>query len=407
MSSDTPVPLRQSAPLALLVFFSMLTSTMLIPSVRPFFAAFHAGNESAMHAFMSVNMLGATLGAPLLGWLADRSGSRRKMAAILAVLDGILLFLCTLAIPLPLLLALRTLQGAANVGALSVLMAAAGRGSAGGMGLAGSAVIAAVALGAPVGLLCMKISVETPLLAGAVLAILVGIAAWVMLPAQDAPRAPRGSARQLFREQPLLYIPTLWLTAERFTVGCFVVTFSLHAHNVLGMTDADVGRHYTWFLFPFALLTWPMGRLAGSVDRRQVLALGGLVYGLCFMALGHVPAGVLWLPLFGAGCASAAIYASSLLMGAQMAPPSLRATTMALLNAGGTIGMMFGTAGAGIASAALKSAGMPRDDVYPWIFIAAGATQLVLLAVSCPAMWRAAWKLGQPASASSSDERAA
>lgn len=379
---------------ALLVFLSMLTSTMLIPAVRPFFAALHPGHEGAMHAFMSVNMLGATLGAPLLSWLADRSGSRRKMASALALLDGALLFLCTLSMPLWLLMVLRTIQGAANVGALSLLMAAAGRDDRRGMGLAGAAVISAVALGSPVGVALMAVDVTAPLLAGAALALCVGLAAWWALPSTDAPRAPQGSIKALIREQPLLYIPTLWLTAERFTVGCFVVTFSLHAHHVLDLSDSDVGTLYTWFLLPFALLTWPLERMAHKVDQRSVLALCGLIYGASFMALGQVPTAWLRVLLFFAGAASAGIYATCLKMGAQMAPPSLRATTMGLLNAGGTIGMMLGTAGAGIASAAMKGSGMPREEVYPWIFAAAGATQLVLLMVSCPAMWRAAWKLG-------------
>ena len=45
--------------LAVLIFVQMLPATLLTPAVRPLFAGLHGGAEGPMHAFMSLNMIGA------------------------------------------------------------------------------------------------------------------------------------------------------------------------------------------------------------------------------------------------------------------------------------------------------------------------------------------------------------
>lgn len=111
--------------LPLLALGNVLTGMLLIPAARPLLAARFPGSDSALHAFFSVNMMGAVLGAPLVSWLADRRGSRRAMAVGLSLLDGVLLLCCLLPLPLWAVLALRTVQGAAGVGALSIVMGSA------------------------------------------------------------------------------------------------------------------------------------------------------------------------------------------------------------------------------------------------------------------------------------------
>ena len=82
----------QGAPLppwaaGLLAFLTMLSSTLLIPTVRPFFAAVHPENVEALFWFMSVNMLGAIVGAPLLAWVADATGKRAVVLIVAAVAE--------------------------------------------------------------------------------------------------------------------------------------------------------------------------------------------------------------------------------------------------------------------------------------------------------------------------------
>lgn len=372
-----------------LVLGNVLAGTMLIPAVRPFFAAVHGGSEGAMHAFFSVNMLGAALGAPLLSSLADRTGQRRRLAVLLGLVDALLLLACALPLPVGLVLGFRFLQGAATVGALSVVMGLAreessGEGHGGTMGAIGGSVVAAIALGAPLGTLLLKAGPLAPLWASAAVSAVVA-GGCLALPEGGAP-APRGRMRRLLQENPALRLPALFVGAERFAVGCFVVTFSLYAHGALGLSDARIGMLFSWFLVPFALASWPMGLLAGRVAREKLLAAGGLVYGLSFLALGQVGAGALAPVLFLAGLASAALYSPSLCLAAELAPPALRGTSMGLLNAAGSVGMMLGTATGGMLSAGLMRADFGRVEASAWVFRLAGAALLGVLAASWPSL---------------------
>jgi len=366
--------------LSALVFVSMVSSTMLIPAARPFVHHMHPGNEGALHAFMSVNMLGAIVGAPLLALWADRRGQRQRLVMLLALVDGALLFACSLPMPAWSMLSLRALQGAANVGGLSLLMGfVSGRGKA--MGLAGAALMAAVAAGAPLGTLLLSVSPTAPLRWGALLPLAIAVSMWaVRLPVVE--RAPRVGFKVLLQRAPLLKVPIAFVTIERFCVGCFVVTFSLYAHRALGLSDVGTGKLYSWFLLPFAVATYPFGRLAETVKRSTLVASGALAYGICFVLLGVVPTSTLPVLLFATGIASAAMYAPCLCFASTLVDASMRSTSMGLLNAGGSLGMMVGTALGGMLSVVgVKKMGWAADAVYPAIFAAAGACALLALGV--------------------------
>ncbi len=358
------------AVLALLVFASMVSSTLLIPAARPLMAALQPGHEGAIHAFMTVNMAGAIIGAPLVAWWSERTGHRRLAIIVLALIDGSLLYVCSLPLPLWALLGARTLQGAANVGGLSLLLGlASSRGRA--MGIVGAALMMAVAFGAPLGTALLKVGPLAPLQLGALLPFAVA-AGTFRLRGTSAAAAPRRSLLATVRAAPELKIPTLLVAVERFTVGAFVVTFALYCHRALGLSDTAVGALFSWFLLPFALCTWPMGRVADRVRRSHLVKLGGLLYGGVFLILGLAPPAALWVLMLVAGVASSAIYAPSLCYAATLAPRGARGTAMALLNAGGSLGMMVGTALGGILSAVLMRS-FHADMTYPIISARGGA----------------------------------
>lgn len=356
----------------------MLSTTLLIPAARPLLEHLQGPSDGAVHAFMSVNMVGGALGAPLLAALADRTGARRAIAAGAALADAVLLLACSVPMPIALLLTLRAVQGAAAVGALSVLMGSLSGGRA--VGIAGAASMAGVALGAPLGTMLLRAHPVAPLWAGALLALAVAAG----LATHDlgaTPRAPRAGLARLLREHPRLRLPLAWVTVERFAVGCMVVSFSLYAHRALGLDDARIGSLYGWFLFPFVVATYPAAAL-GAARPHHLVPAGLAGYAVALALLGLAPPSALPLVMLIGGLAAAAVYGPTLRCTAALAPPSARSTAMGLLHAGGSLGMLAGTATAGILSAALGRAGWGPAQTYPLVFALAALAQLVVLVAS-------------------------
>jgi DHA1 family tetracycline resistance protein-like MFS transporter len=367
----------------LLPFMTMLGSMVVVPAIRPALAASGAG-EGAMHAFMSVNMLGAAVGAPLLSWVADRRRAHREIAITLAVLDALLIAATTFPIPVWAILLTRTLQGAANVGLLSILMAMATRAEGAApqsharLGATGAVMTAAIAIGPPLGGVLLGLGPRAPFFAAALLDGAVGsLLALAPASAKLARRAPR--ARLELSKNPLLAVPLVMAFTERFTVGCFVVSFAVYAHESLGLSDRATSLRFTLFVVPFALAMFPMWRAAERFSRARTLAWGGVGYGLAFLLLAVTRGPALDLSLVLCGVSSAMMFAPSLCYAGALSPSESRATSMALFNAAGCLGMMFGPAVAGILSATLRSSGYDAGVRYPIVFAVAGSVQLVAM----------------------------
>lgn len=357
-----------------LVFATTLTGTLLIPAVRPFFAAFHGGDEAAMHAFMSVNMLGAAIGAPFVAWIADRTGRRRALATLLLLIDGGAMLVAATAEPVALVLAVRAVQGAASVGALSIIMGAVRSERQGkAMGAVSAAIVFAIACGAPLGTVCVKIGPRAALWASACVSLLAAV---LVQRLQDGARVERSKAsfRDVERGQRLTFaIAATFVALERFAVGSFVVTFPLYAHTALGKSDAQVGALFSAFLLPFAVASVFVGfLLARGIDRVRLVLFGGVVYGGAVALFGQTSGAALWSVLVVAGLASASIYAPALYLASGSVPVQLKATAMGLVNASSTLGMMLGTAAAGVVSMSLAARGLDPNEARRWIFLLAG-----------------------------------
>lgn len=352
---------------ALLVVSSVLSSTLLIPGVRPFMA--WLGNTDGAHSFMALALLGGVFGAPVVARVARRLPDVSRMAALLAALDSLLLAALLARPSLAWLLAARTAQGALNLAVLTLLLGAAPirqerRGSS--AGLLGAAVMLGVALGSPLGTLCLRLGPTGPVAVGALLEAGVALALiFVRLtPSVRDSAAPRA----------LPWLPMAWVFAERFAIGLFVVTFALHARGCLGSSDAEIGGCFSAFMITFVLFVYPAGALSDRWGSSLVAALGLLVYGLGWLLLASATlrlAGLL-MPLLGVS--SALVYASALRRATRSA--GSRIAAMSGLNAAGALGMLCGTAIAGIASATLRNAGAPPHAAHDLVLQLAGWFQL-------------------------------
>jgi MFS family permease len=375
--------------IATLIFVQMLPATLVAPAIRPLFAMHHGGVEGAMHAFMAVNMAGAFLAAPLIGLRADRGGVGARALALLCLTDGLLFFAFAAGGATGSILALRFLEGAAHVGASTLLLArAAGlarsTGRPGIMGLAGGALMMAIAAGNGLGGLLVGVDPRLPfVVAGAIgCAVAVAVAAGAADVQAPVALAPQVSPWRVLRRRASLRIPVAAAFVARFTVGALVVTFALFAHRAHGLSDRHIGGLFALLTFPFALGTYPLGRLADRVSPGALLAVGGVVYAAALLALGEVAAPVLPIVMVTAGLASAAIFAPILTYGARLGGEGGRATAMALINAAGCLGMLLGPAAAGIVSH-LYGAVDPVAG-YRVVFRMAALSVVVWLAVGAP-----------------------
>lgn len=385
-ASQSQSSLRGVALPAVLVLATMVPATIVIPVLRAFVSASDPDHEWLIHAFMAVNLLGACLVGPLLAVRADRLARRRVFAGALAVLDGLVLIGVALQPPVALMLTLRFVQGAASVGAVSILMGSArGRAtSSAAMGLVGSSVVMAIVIGIPLGAILGRNNPALPLFVGGAIGVIAGLVALVALPASSDADASPVSMRALLTRHAKLRAPAVVVGLERMAVGAFVVTLQLYGHHVLEVPDTTVSAWFTAFLVTFALATLPMTRLGDRIDRWKVIAAGAGVYGAMFIALGLVPGSLMTPLLMLGGLASAAIYGPALTLASQAVPASARASAMAVLNASGTLGMFLGNVAGFALAAALIETGVSRETAYTVVFALAGIAQgaTVMIGVS-------------------------
>ena len=94
------------------IFLSMLPVTMMVPVLKELVGDRFAAGSFWVHSFMSINMIGAVIFAPLGGALADRLGRRKPIIIVAALVDAALLALMPKLTTLSTLLIVRFLEGA-------------------------------------------------------------------------------------------------------------------------------------------------------------------------------------------------------------------------------------------------------------------------------------------------------
>jgi DHA1 family tetracycline resistance protein-like MFS transporter len=262
----------------------------------------------------------------------------------------------------------------------------------GAVGLAGSGVMLGLAVGPALGGVLMRLGPTAPFRAAAVLALLVAATVvarpeWLSasIESDGSPPARRSgfSVANLkpLAASPRLLVPMVLTFVERFTVGCFVVTFSLYAHGVRHLSDAETALHYSLFLLPFAIATYPLARSTDHWSRAWLMGAGGILYGAAFCSFGWVSGTELASALVIAGLASAMVYGPSLCSVASVGRDAGRATSMAMFHAAGCLGMLLGPAVAGAVTAVMNHAGFAIHARYTAVFTIAGTVQLLCILV--------------------------
>ncbi|MEM7518416.1 MAG: MFS transporter, partial [Planctomycetota bacterium] len=254
--------------LALLTFLCMLPVTLVVPVLKGLVRDKFETGDFGVSLFMSINMIAAVIFGPFSGVLSKRISPRISIPLMLAA-DAILFAGLSLTSTWNTFVVLRFLEGAAHIGALSILLglcAEISRRQVGRdgrlMGIVGAALTLGVAAGPPLG---GKIGAEDPIAVfrfGAGLAATAAVFGFLILrklptletvPGQDKP-----AVFQLARERKRLLLPFLFAFCDRFTVGFFVTSFPLYLATCHEVPSARIGLLLALFLLlPFALLCYP------------------------------------------------------------------------------------------------------------------------------------------------------
>lgn len=389
MSPASPQPDRAHPGILLpcaLLFGAMFNLTLVVAGLKELVLDELGGTVRDATLFFSIETAAYILFAPIWGLASDRMGRRRVLIVLGFALSALIYAAYELVDTVPLLLALRFVQGACSVMGWSIVMALivdhpdrqrSGRF----MGMMGAALILGVGVGAPVGgYLTRWFGARAPLQAAAILfALLAVLALWLREPAQ----LQRGvRLRRIVRalgDRPLLLLPMLFHFVDRLAVGLFVVVFPLYL-DTLGAGDAAVrGRYLSLFLVPFALLQVVTGRMAERTGPYRPLIFGSLAYGIVLATVGYADLFMLWPVMIGLGVFAAVMFPPAMLLTAQLATPESRGSAMGGFNQAGSLGFAVGPL---IGAWAYEARG------FGFAFALVGALEIAIAVVVAVWWWR-------------------
>lgn len=368
--------------LGLIAVLVLLPVTLPVPVLRGLVRERFEVSVFLTSLFMSVNMIGAFLTAPIIGALSDRTGRRRAWIVNALLLDALCFLAMTQDLPFWAFLALRFVEGCAHIAALSLLLTVASdtartRSSGVVMGMVGSGITLGVAFGAALG---GQLGNEDPLLplrgaavVDAITACFVG--AFLLEAERGESRPGLGRIVAALKSERGLLVPWLYAFVDRFTVGCFVTAFPLWMSEVHGLEPKRTGLLLAAFLVPFGVLSYPAGRLGERWSRTRMLVYGSAIYGVGLCSLGWWSVPSLPYVMVGLGIVSAVMFVPSLMLTQDLAPPDARSTAMGGFNAAGSIGFVFGPL---VVATVIQWLGgnEPDHDAFSGAFAVAGVTEI-------------------------------
>jgi MFS family permease len=378
-------PAWRVAALGLMALLMLLPVTLPVPVLRELVSERFGVSELLTSLFMSINMVGAALAAPLAGALADRFGRRPALIGAALALDALCFLGLTRDVPFALFLAIRFVEGAAHIFALSLLMGLASgarpeaqRGLV--MGATGSGLLLGVASGAPLGGRLGHVDPFVPLYVGAAVVALGAVLAPLLLretEGREAERPSLGQIARLVRASPIVAIPLLFSFADRFSVGFFTSTFPLFLRSIHELPPPRIGLLIAIFMLPFAALSFPFGIVSQRTSRALLMCGGSFVYGCLVASLGFWPTDALFGVMLATGTAAAVMFVPSLLLTVEALPESVRTTSMGAFNAAGSLGFIVGPVTGGLVSQSVAASfGWPAG--YSAAFAVAGAFEILL-----------------------------
>jgi MFS family permease len=284
----------------------------------------------------------------------------------------------------PVLLAWRALDGVAHLPAVTLLMVAANRlaGEKRGatLGLVATSLMTGVAIGSPLGGWLVERGASAVYLSGAALLTVAAIAS-LAIPPLPADQPVMTRHRYEWKRGSLAtWMPLAFGFLDRFTIGVFVSTFTLYLGEVAKVSPSERGVLMALFMMPFAVLCWPVGRLADRIGWYWPIVAGTLAFGIVYATYGIVPHAMLPVSMVVSGFTSALMFAPNLLLVSEFARRGAGEGLFGAFQVAGSFGFLTGPIVGGIAvEVTRRASGVPSYDA---IFIGVGALVIVVGAVA-------------------------
>lgn len=372
--------------LAAVVYAVLLAQVLLYPGVDTLVTALGGGAElDASMWFLTVEFAAFVVFAIPWGAASDAAGRRIPFVVAGALLGAVgyalLAVAPRLSLPFEAVLALRTLQGAATVGAfsLSLTMLMDLEGSHGrNMGAAGVAIGLGTATGAPLGGALYEFGPLVPLYAASALFCCIGL----LVPAvvEEGSIAGRRTASESpfagLRRAPELALPYAFGFIDRLTAGFFSLVGTLYFRTVFGLSPGATGLTLALFFAPFALLQYPFGAVSDRIGRTLPILVGSMLYGGAVALVGAVSTvRAAQAAMVLVGVLGALMVPATMALVTDLAAPSDRGVAMAGFNIFGSLGFLAGIVVGGIAA-----------DTYGYgtAFLLVGGLELAIAAVTVP-----------------------
>ncbi|MFP6889546.1 MAG: MFS transporter [Nitrospinota bacterium] len=386
--------------LCLLVFLAVIPVTLLVPILKPLVLDRYSVSPFAAHAFLSANMVGAILAAPLVGWAIDRIGRRLPIVVAAFVLDALLILALGWAPNYATLMIMRFFEGithiAALTGVMGVALAMAHRNpirSAPIMGAVGASIIFAVASGAGLGGALSRGGIIRPLIGATIIGFSGAlISGWFLRHDRDVPSHQGGpglsALARIFRKERALLVPCLFTFADRLLVGIIISSFNLYLVHHLGWTPKRFGFLMSTLLFPFGLLCYPFGKLCRIWSKSIIIVSASLLYAVFVAAFAWIDPGWLFPSMLLLGVISALNFSPSLALVADLAGSESRSTAMGAFNSAGSLGFLIGPLLGGTVVQSMLASGAPAENAYKMAFIAGGSLSILTTIVAIPFLIR-------------------
>lgn len=366
--------------IALATFLTLVPLTLVVAGLHELVIVALHGTRGDAHTFTAVNMATGIVGVPIALALFRRRPNLRAWLVGSLLLDAGAFLGMNFATSVPTLLAWRALDGIAHLPAVTLLMVAANRlaGEKRGatLGLVATALMTGVAVGSPLGGWLVERGPSAVYLSAAALLVIAAVAS-LAIPPLPADAQVSGGHRYEWKGGSLVtWMPLAFGFVDRFTVGVFVSTFTLYLSEALRITPSERGALMSLFMVPFALLCWPVGRLADRVGWYAPIVIGTLGFGLTYATYGIVPHGMLAVSMILSGVTSALMFSPNLLLVSELARRSAGEGLFGAFQVAGSFGFLFGPMAGGIAvEVTRRASGVPA---YGAIFSGVGALVIAL-----------------------------